>query len=422
MRVNKRYVVPNDLMLAPKVAENLEKFLQKFSPIESQNGIPLLLHYDKKSEASYVVCHLLGKILAQYSDIEATLDAQSEDDVLYKLNRDITEDKVAYKQMEHDARKGRSFEDIVIEFDESYRPSKPLKIYGGQHRIRAITKAWEEERVSVPHGVRVYFALTREQKIEIATVNNTSIAVSNDLLDRMREQMIGPELRKWCQTVGLLEKGQDFSDHRDPDIPTVRIARTLVVNYHLGLKAEEIDAFHQPIVCKSGGLDETYEKIRPEINWKDESFLEMGRQFARLHKVQRERVRNRDFDNYAEFARKAFSYAVVAAWAYAAGLFQRAPEYLKVLYDLPDSVPEPDDPLNAKALSEARLKGVDPDSYRGLGTRNNPQERGRMLEVFLVLATKAKKKVITKKLANAAIQSYEAKRAKYEADKALERI
>ena len=89
---------------------------------------------------------------------------------------------------------------------------------------------------------------------------------------------------------------------------------------------------------------------------------------------------------------------------------------------MPDSVDEPQDPLQAKALSEARLKGVDKDTYRGLGTRSNSMELGRMLEVFIVLSTRAKKKVITKKMANAAIQSYEAKRAKHQADKALEKI
>jgi hypothetical protein len=97
-------------------------------------------------------------------------------------------------------------------------------------------------------------------------------------------------------------------------------------------------------------------------------------------------------------------------------------EHLKVLYSIPDSVAFPEDPLNAKALSVARQKGVDPDTYRGLGTRSDPKELGRMLEVFLVLATKAQKKRINKELANAAIQSYEAKKSVFEANKALGKI
>jgi hypothetical protein len=169
-------------------------------------------------------------------------------------------------------------------------------------------------------------------------------------------------------------------------------------------------------------MDDEYIRVRDRIDWFDESLIEMGKQFARLHQSQRETVQNRNQDSNSEFARRALSLSVVASWSYAAGLFQRNQEYLKHLYSLPDNVSPPDDPLNAKALSLARLKGTDPDTYRGLGTRSSPKELGRMLEVFLVLATKATKKRITRELANAAIQSYEAKRAVYEANKVLGRI
>ena len=148
----------------------------------------------------------------------------------------------------------------------------------------------------------------------------------------------------------------------------------------------------------------------------------MGKCFTHLHKLQKERVSGREEDSYAEFARKALSLSVVSSWAYAAGLFQSNTENLKNHYTLPDSVSSPNDPLNAKALSLARLKGTDPDTYRGLATRVSPRELGRMLEVFLVQATKASRRGITKQLANAAIQSYEAKRATHEADKALGKI
>ena len=337
------------------------------------------------------------------------------------MNREITEDQAAYKQMEEDAYGGRSFEDIVLEYDTSYRPKKPLKVYGGQHRLRAISKA-TETRGGVLHGVRVYFCLSREQKVEIARVNNTAIAVPNDLLDRMQEQLFGSELREWCQRVGLLNDGEDFADRRTPDRPTVRIARTFIVNYHNGLRAADIEDFHQPILCKSGGSDDDYIRIRKLIDWKDPQLQKAGEEFSRLHKRQRESVLKRDEDSFAEYARRALSMSVVASWAYAAGLFQREPVSLEHLYFLPDRVSGREDPLNAKALSQARLKGVDPDTYRGLGTRSSPGELGRMLEVFLVLARRANKKKINKELANAAIQSYEAKRATHEAAKVLKRI
>jgi len=417
--MNDQIVSPINAQVPQPVTRKIREFLADFQPYEVKHGAKLNLYFDEKSNAFYITCHLEGNLLTQYCDIEASIDGDEEDDI-YKLNREITEDQAAYIAMEKDALNGRSFEDMVLEFDTSYRAKKPLKVYGGQHRLRAITKA-EATKGDILHGVRVYFSLSREQKVEIATVNNTAIAVPNDLLDRMREQLLGSELRDWCQQVELLEKGQDFADRRSPDVPTVRIARTLLVNFYLGRDAAKIDDFHQPILCKSGGIDDEYMRTRVKVDWNDPCLLDMGKQFTRLHKLQRETVLNREGDSNAEFARKALTLSVAASWAYAAGLFQRSPEYLQNLYTIPDNVAPPEDPMNAKALSIARLKGTDPDTYRGLGTRSSPKELGRMLEVFLVLAAKGKKR-ITKEIANAAIQSYEAKRAVHEANKVLGRI
>jgi len=204
-------------------------------------------------------------------------------------------------------------------------------------------------------------------------------------------------------------------------LQTVRIVRTLLVNLYLGKESEE-DDFHLPIVCSSGpGVDEHYKNLRTTIDWSDEALKTMGQQFSRLHKLQRERVLSRDTDKFIEFANKAMHPCVAASWAYVARLLQRTPESLANHYTLA-TLGSPGDPLNAKALLHASLKGVDPDTYRGLGARINNVELGRMLEVFLLQATKATQRGVTQKLANAAIQSYEAKKAKREADKALKGI
>lgn len=413
-------IVPAGLKPKHSIVSKVSEFLSSFQTHETTAGTKLVLYFDEKSRAYYILCHLDGSSLSVNCDLEAALDVNEDDDVIYKLNRDITEDHAAYKAMETDALSGRTFEDMVVEYDKSYRPEKPLKVYGGQHRIRAIAKA-ASQKGSVFHGVRVYFDLTRQQKVEIATVNNTSIGVPNDLIDRMREQLLGSELRDWCQDVGLLERGDDFADRKSPDVPTVRIARSIIVNFYRGMAAND-DDLHQPVVCKSGGIDDLYLEVRKTIDWSDSALQKMGQQFVRLHEVQRKTVSEREEDSYAEFARKALSLSVVASWAYAVGLFQRNPEYLANHYALADSCAPPQDPLNAKALSAARLKGTDPDTYRGLATRVSPTELGRMLQVFLVQATKASKRGITKQLANAAIQSYEAKRATYKADEALGKI
>lgn len=415
--MNDSIVIPHKQPPPHTVVKKVDDFLKAFPPYEVNSG-KLHLFLDEKSVAYYLSCHLEGRILAASCDTEASLDS---DDEICKLNRDVREDEAAYQLMEKDALKGRSFEDIVLEYDTSYRAKKPLKVYGGQHRLRAIANAQQQKGAAL-HGVRVYFALSREQKVEIATINNTAIAVPNDLLDRMREQLLGEELREWCQKAGLLEEETDFADRRSPDRPTVRLARTLLINFFLGKEAPPSRDLHQPVLCKSGDtMDSEYLRVRNQIAWSDVDLMTMGTEFSRLHKAQMETVSSREEDSNAEFARKALSLSVVASWAFASGLFQRQPAHLKSLYSLPDNVTPPDDPLNAKALSQARLKPTDPDTYRGLGTRSGAKELGRMLEVFLVLATKDKKR-ITEKLANAAIRSYETKKAVHETNKVLEKI
>ncbi len=414
--IMKALIIPDGFNFTSNVMKKLQEFLKTFQTFEGKNRAKLLLLLDKRSKAFYLSCHLDSKILALRTDLEAVLHpAESED---YKLNREIYTDSYAYRLMESDALKERSFEDLVVEYDTSYRPDKPLKVFGGQHRIMAIMEAIKKN-VSVIHGVRVYFDLSIEQRVDIAKANNTSIAVSNDLLDRMQEDLLGADLRNWCQTVGLLSENQHFADRRSSEgIPTVRIARTLLVNFCYGKNSKE-DDFHVPLVCSSGpGIDEHYKNLRDDIDWLDEAFQEMGRQFTRIHKLQRERVRSRDTDKYIEFANKVIHPCLAASWAYTAGFLQRDPEALVNHYALAGLAP-PGDPLNARALLNARLKGVDPDTYRGLGARINNIELGRMLEVFLLQARKAKQRGITQKLANAAIKSYEAKKAKRNADRAL---
>ncbi|MFX0202875.1 MAG: hypothetical protein ACFFCW_42765 [Candidatus Hodarchaeota archaeon] len=413
------FVIPSEFALDSDIRKKIEKFLKVFPTFEDNNGVKLLIQFDKRSNAYYLNCHLDSKPLATKTDLDAILDPEESED--YKINRGIYLDTYAYRLMESDALLGRSFEDLVVEYDTSYRPDKPLKVFGGQHRIMAIREA-VKKNVQAVHGVRVYFGLTIDQKVNIAMANNTSIAVSNDLLDRMQEELLGTDLRNWCQTVGLLDQAQNFADKRSPEgIPTVRIARTILVNFYHGKKSKD-DDFHLPVVCSSGpGVDEHYKKIRDEIDWSDKNLKTMGQKFAILHKFQRERVLSRDKDTYLEFANKAMHPCVAAAWAYSSGFLQRNPEALKNHYSIVEISP-PQDPLNATALLNARLKGVDPDTYRGLGARINNVELGRMLEVFLLQAIKATKREITQKLANAAIQSYEAKKRHRDAERALKGI
>ena len=173
----------------------------------------------------------------------------------------------------------------------------------------------------------------------------------------------------------------------------------------------------EPYVCKSGPrTDERYEALRPHVEWNDIGLVEAGREFARLHKAQRGAVLGREKEAYLEFANKCTHPSVAAAWAYTAGMLQTDKTSLVNHYAIASLTKI--DPLNASALSKARLKGVDPDNYRGLGARINPIELGRMVQVFILQARQATKRGITLQLANAAVKAYEALRATDAATKA----
>src|SRR5262249_12290354 len=140
----------------------------------------------------------------------------------------------AFEKMKEDARGRRSFSNIVAEYTLAFDPDHPLKIIGGQHRYEAIRLAFDAN-VDEWHGVKVYFRLDPEQRLDVQLISNTNIAVSPDLFDRMQETIEGPQLRAWCQEVGLLEQGTDFADKRQRGRAiTVQAARTFIMNYFGG--------------------------------------------------------------------------------------------------------------------------------------------------------------------------------------------
>src|SRR5690606_20126516 len=113
--------------------------------------------------------------------------------------------------------------------------------------------------VDVHHGLKVYFSLNKEQRLDVQVISNTNIAVPTDLLDRMYATIEGTDLREWCQKCGLLEKGKDFADVGKRGNPmTVKEARTFIVNYFLG-SAIPPDKFETmettPEVVESGKRD-----------------------------------------------------------------------------------------------------------------------------------------------------------------------
>jgi hypothetical protein len=137
----------------------------------------------------------------------------------------------AFQTMVEDAKQRRSFSNLVAEFTTEFDPEHPSKIIGGQHRFEAIKKA-ASLGINEFHGLKVYFGLDLEQRLDVQVISNTVIAVSSDLYDRMFETVKGPELRNWCQEVGLLRENEDFADRSERGAAiTVKTARTFISNY-----------------------------------------------------------------------------------------------------------------------------------------------------------------------------------------------
>lgn len=150
----------------------------------------------------------------------------------------------------------------------------------------------------------------------------------------------------------------------------------------------------------SGGMDQEYLKIFDEI--KNKSFSEQkeltkaAKEFVKLHNQQIAKAKK-------EYRYKSLNLAIISAWAFATGSLQKD-KGLKKLYNIPEDAGK-NDPLNGSVMARARHVKIDPDAYRGLGTRDNEKERGRLLQLFYRYS-QSDKKGITLSMCNAAIKFY----------------
>lgn len=411
-----KYLCSKPEQIKDDVKNAITNFCDIFHPIE--NTIYIL--EDERTKALYCECHIYAQNILSLGTIDSPLDSENQPE--YRANRDVVEDNAAFLQMKEDAKQKRSFSNIVAEYTTLFDEEHPLKIIGGQHRFIAISEA-EKNNINQPHGLKVYFGLNTEQRLDVQLISNTNIAVSSDLLDRMLETVKGPQLREWCQKVELLDSGEDFADRKQRGGKlTVRAARTFVMNFFEGKSVKCSDFPKEktiPVLAKTGGVDEDWEQLKlnkPNL-WDDEGLLEAGRQYSKLIKRQRDFYSKGNKTRNSDFADKAVSYAVLAAWSYIAGNLQDNNVRLKRHYNLCEETKQ--DPLNAKVLAKARHK-TDPENYRGLGTRTDVKERGRLAELFYFQAEKGSG--ITKELAQAAIMKYYAKLAIIEAEEAAKKV
>lgn len=395
------------------IKESIKKSIYQFYEMFSPEEETIYIFEDSITKAIFCECHIRGKSIVSFGTIDSPLDAENQAE--YRANRDLVEDSVAFLQMKEDAKHKRSFSNIVAEYNISFDKERPLKIIGGQHRFVAISEA-VEDGVNQLHGIKVYFGLNTNQRLDVQLISNTNIAVSSDLLDRMMETVKGPELRNWCQSSGLLNKDEDFADRKQRSSRiTVRAARTFIMNFYNGEKTKSINFSKQktmPVLAKTGGIDDDWEQLkqtRPDM-WEDIELKSAGKAYAQLVQKQREFFTNSGKILNSDYADKASNYAILAAWAFVAGTLQDNRMRLQRHYDLKDQTKA--DPLNAKVLAKAHHK-TDPENYRGLGTRTDAKERGRLAELFYFQAEKGSG--ISRELADAAIARYYAKQAVLEA-------
>ncbi len=377
--------------------KSASEFFDRVATLEAKHDMPIIIFQDGASGAYYTKCSLLASDAAKLCDLNAKLDVGSPEG--YRANRQLFLKHLTYQRMESDAVKGREFNDIIVEYNTEYDPATPLKVWGGQHRIRAISIAYSKSNRY--HGFRVYFDLGKDQRTEVALISNTNIAVSNDTFDRMIEETIfGGILRKWCQKVGFLGSNEDFPDvgSRSEKI-TVKRARSFVINFYLGrergkkLKTAKLDQHvYEPYLAETGlkggaGItpDPNYDRIMSTHDiLVDSALLKAGERFLALHNAQHRAVTDPKtaVKNMKSYRNKALIESVLCGWSYVAGLLQSHPQRLNNHYRIPRTSRRIPDPLNAQEMSKYKHDKDDP-TYRGLGTRSALKDRQRIAQLFL---------------------------------------
>jgi hypothetical protein len=401
-----------------EVEKTVREFLAEIGTMEKAKDMPVIIFQDGVKKSYYIRCAITGEVMSGAISLDARLNPQTGE--TFRDNREVMLTHNTFLRMSADAQNEREFNDIIAEYIKSYGPKRPLKIWGGQHRSRAVIDAYNEKKVSRYHGFRVYFCLSKEQRTELALISNTSIAVSNDLFDRqMEETYMGPYLRRWCVKVGLLKQGEDFPDvGSHAERITTQGARSFVVSFFKGKQAGEQVAedqldknVYEPYLCQTGiALDEEYRQLTEKMGsglWADKELLDAGKAFARIHKAQYDAIK-KSKSNYKVFRMKAMSPSVLTAWSYVAGLLKPHPRRLQVHMTVPQSPKGAPDPLNAEEMANFRYY-QDIDSSRGLGTRAIMKDRQRMAQVFLARSMDPEA-TLEKKLLNQAVNQFTALR------------
>ena len=156
-------------------------FLEKILTLEIAHDMPIVIFQDGSNGSYYIKCSIQAKEICNFLDLNAKLSI--DDEKSFRANRELLLSHKTFIKMKEDALAGREFNDIIIEYNTEYEKEKPLKIWGGQHRSKAIIEA--AVKTNRYHGFRIFFNLNKLQRTDLALISNTNISVSNDTFDRI---------------------------------------------------------------------------------------------------------------------------------------------------------------------------------------------------------------------------------------------
>ncbi|MBI4188097.1 MAG: hypothetical protein HY529_02710, partial [Chloroflexi bacterium] len=140
-----------------EVEKAVKIFLENVETAEETRDVPVFIHQDGVRKSYYIHCILDGKTIAKVVCLDARLNPENGEP--FRANRELLLTHNTFLRMKTDSENGREFNDIIAEYITSYLPKTPLKIWGGQHRARAIIEAFQQKKVSRHHGFRIYFCL-----------------------------------------------------------------------------------------------------------------------------------------------------------------------------------------------------------------------------------------------------------------------
>ncbi|MFC2016642.1 hypothetical protein ACFLUF_02890 [Chloroflexota bacterium] len=130
-----------------KCIDQVKSFLSQIPTQEKIDKSPITIYQDGKNGSCYIKCSISASEVINILDLNARLDPSSKSS--YRANRELLLKHHTYQKMKSDAEKGREFHDIIVEYSTEYTKEKPLKVWGGQHRSKAIQEAYTSNRETV---------------------------------------------------------------------------------------------------------------------------------------------------------------------------------------------------------------------------------------------------------------------------------